>query len=125
MRATRWACALVGAASAAAFVLVGCTSILDDQGATPPAVSIVSPSSDTTYLEGDSILFQANVSDNFDNNRIDSLVWRTDVSGRVGEGTLFRSTLPGGSHTVRATAHDDEAGHTTTATTRVEVVTAP
>lgn len=103
----------VAVAVVVASLAVGCGNVLVGDSTTPPAVSIESPENEEEFQEDESIPFEANVTDPNDNDRIDSLVWRSELSGRIGEGTSFTSTLEAGEHTIQATAFDDEGGDTT------------
>ena len=75
---------------------------------TAPVVSITSPSDGETFTSGETITFEATVSDAEENNLTPSIEWKSDIVGEsIGTGGMFnRNDLPFGNHIISATVTD-------------------
>jgi hypothetical protein len=71
-----------------------------------PAVTTASPSTGASYSTTSSIAFAGAASDAQDGNLTSRLVWRSSVSGQIGTGGAFTTTLAAGLHAITATVSD-------------------
>jgi hypothetical protein len=96
----------------------------DDEGASgqafvsvdivgPPSVTITAPTDGHHFLAADLITFEGTASDP-DGGEIDSLVWTSNVDGRLGAGSPLMVNLSPGTHTITLTAYDDEGASSST-----------
>lgn len=75
----------------------------------PPTVSITSPSTASTVVTGVPTTFTATGSDTEDGSVSANIVWTSTLSGLLGTGsTISVSNLAVGTHTITATASDNE-----------------
>jgi hypothetical protein len=95
---------------------------------TAPSVSIGSPASGSSFVEGSAITFSGSATDAQDGNLTSSIVWRSSVDGTLrATGTGFSYQLSPGSHTITASV-TDSGGKSAAATVGITVtaaVTAP
>ncbi len=74
---------------------------------TEPTVTIASPSDGATFLEGQSVDFDADALDAEDGDLSASLDWTSSIDGAIGTGAAFSiSTLSVGTHTIAASVQD-------------------
>ena len=74
---------------------------------TPPVVTIVSPPNGSSYtLAQMPITFTATATDTQDGNVSASIVWTSNLSGRLGDGASINVSLPVGTHVITAEAVD-------------------
>ncbi len=93
-----------------------CTDSIQFLVGTQPNVTITSPASGDTANQGDSVLFEATVSDLDHDPSTVSLSWSSSVSGEFntqsasssGQVTFTSAALPQGSHTLTLSAEDPE-----------------
>jgi subtilisin family serine protease len=90
---------------------------------TPPTVSITSPVTGSSAVSGSPIQFTGSASDTQDGNISSKLVWTSSLSGQIGTGASFSTSLVAGTHTITASV-TDSGGLTTTSAITV-VVTNP
>jgi hypothetical protein len=75
----------------------------------PPTVTITNPFSFSTHIQGDSIQFDATAEDPEDGPLSGaSLVWTSNIDGRIGTGTSFNKVLSAGLNTITLTATDSQ-----------------
>ena len=75
----------------------------------PPAVTIDAPADGATFTEGESITFSGSGSDAEDGDVTVSLAWVSSLDGAIGNGgSVSRSDLSVGTHTITATATDND-----------------
>jgi subtilisin family serine protease len=86
----------------------------------PPLVSIVSPSTGSSFSAGANIVFQGTATDPEDGNIASSLVWTSSKDGQIGTGTSFTRTLTNGNHTITASL-TDSGGNPASASTSITV----
>ena len=73
----------------------------------PPVVTITAPSDDSSFVEGNNIIFNGTAIDDTDGDVTASLAWSSNVEGSIGTGASFSiSTLSAGVHTITASATD-------------------
>ena len=87
---------------------------------TPPAVVINSPTSGSSFTEGTFVTLTGSANDAEDGTLTTSIVWSSNVTGRLGSGGSLQTTLPAGSHTITA-AVSDRAGATRSASSAIVV----
>ena len=106
---------------AAALLLATCTEA-EPTGPRDPVVTITSPISGATILEGAVLQLRGSASDPQDGVLPDpSLLWTSSIDGEIGTGgSLEVSTLSVGVHTLVLTAADSD-GHTGRASTSVAI----
>jgi hypothetical protein len=71
-----------------------------------PSVTITSPASGSTFVEGTAIAFSGSASDKEDGNLAAYIVWTSSISGQIGSGGSFTRSLTAGSHTITASVTD-------------------
>ncbi len=77
---------------------------------TAPTVTISSPSTGASFVEGASITFTGSATDTQDGSLTGSLTWTSSRDGVIGSGASFqRSNLSVGTHTVTASVTDSGA----------------
>ena len=77
---------------------------------TAPTVTISSPSTGASFVEGASITFTGSATDTQDGSLTGSLTWTSSRDGVIGSGATFqRSNLSVGTHTVTASVTDSGA----------------
>ena len=76
------------------------------ESVTPPTVTITSPADGATATEGIPFTFVASANDAQDGDLTDSIAWSSGLSGDIGSGGSFSSTLPPGAHTITASVTD-------------------
>jgi len=81
---------------------------------TPPVISISNPDPGQ-YLTAGSINFSGGAVDAEDGSLHSQMQWSSNVSGFIGSGSIFTTTLPPGDHTITATV-TDSGGLTSQAT---------
>lgn len=87
----------------------------------PPEAVISSPSDGTTVEEGTTLVFDGSESSDPDGDDL-ALTWSSNESGLIGQGELVNTTLPVGRHKVTLKV-DDGAGHNSSASVDVTVIT--
>lgn len=107
--------------TALVLILVACGESTDV--ATPPSITIVSPSSGSIEVQGD-IVLEASASDAEDGDISGQVAWSSDLDGNIGTGAAVTAALSAGDHAIRATITDSE-GLGDTASVAIEVVPAP
>lgn len=107
-----------------ALVAAGCggdTGMGPGGDSTAPSVSISSPSDGDSFIEGADITFQGTAEDDGEAIAGRSMVWESDLDGRIGRGSLFSAgDLSPGDHTVTLIA-TDPAGNRSTASVSITV----
>ncbi len=74
---------------------------------TAPTVSIISPSSGSSFTEGTSVTFQGSATDNQDGSLSSQIQWSSSRDGSLGTGSFFSlTTLSVGTHTITAQVTD-------------------
>jgi subtilisin family serine protease len=86
----------------------------------PPVVSILSPTTGSSFSAGASINFQATATDPEDGNIAASLVWTSSRDGQIGTGGSFTRTLSNGNHVITASLADS-GGNIRSASTSISV----
>lgn len=82
------------------------TQYFDGEVNDPPIIDLISPEMNSIYSPEDEILFSANVSD--PEGQRTNISWSTNVSGIIGNGTSFYSSLDfEGTHKITITAEDE------------------
>lgn len=82
------------------------TQYFDGEINDPPVIELISPEMNSIYSPEDEILFSANVSD--PEGEKTNISWSTNVSGTIGNGTSFYSSLDSvGTHKITVTAGDE------------------
>ncbi len=89
-------------------------------GASPPVVTIISPSDGGTFSSGTSIHFQGTARDASNRDISAKLTWSSSIAGPIGTGRSLDKVLVDGTHTVTAAA-TDKRGRTGTASVTVTV----
>ncbi len=89
-------------------------------GDSPPTVSITSPGDGATFGSNTSISFAGTASDTEDGDISSNLSWTSDLSGPIGSGADFSTTLSDGTHTITA-AVTDSGGNTSSDSVTVTV----
>jgi hypothetical protein len=74
--------------------------------ATPPVVTIATPTTGTSVASGTSILFSGSAVDTQDGSLTSVMTWRSSLDGALGQGGSLAKVLSAGSHTITATATD-------------------
>jgi hypothetical protein len=88
----------------------------------PPSVTLLGPGDHAMFSLGQAIPFSATASDPEDGSVTASLTWTSSRDGALGSGgSLVRSNLSAGIHTITATAHD-AGGQTASQTLSLQVV---
>src|SRR5687768_1451389 len=87
---------------------------------TPPAVVINSPTSGSSFTEGTFVTLTGSANDAEDGTLTTSIVWSSNVTGRLGSGGSLQTTLPAGGHTITA-AVSDRAGATRSASSAIVI----
>src|SRR5438128_4546913 len=73
----------------------------------PPVVTITSPARGNKFRPGQPVTFTGTAIDSIDGDRTSAMVWTSDRDGQIGTGgTLSRSNLSLGHHTITARAAD-------------------
>jgi len=73
----------------------------------PPVVSIDDPMNFAVYIQGDTVEFIGSGKDPEDGPLSgDSLVWTSNISGKIGTGASFSIAIAAGLHTITLTATD-------------------
>jgi hypothetical protein len=73
----------------------------------PPTVSISSPSSGSSFTEGDSVTFQGTATDDEDGSLSSQIQWTSSIDGSIGTGSTYTTTnLSIGTHTITAQVTD-------------------
>ena len=72
----------------------------------PPAVTVTSPVSGSSFDEGTAISFSGTANDPEDGNLSGALTWSSSLAGTIGSGASFTATLGIGTHTVTASVTD-------------------
>ena len=96
------------------FILSSGISTAYAQTNTPPVISISNPDPGQ-YLAAGSINFSGGAVDAEDGSLHSQMQWSSNVSGFIGSGSIFTTTLPPGDHTITATV-TDSGGLTSQAT---------
>jgi hypothetical protein len=74
---------------------------------TAPSVSISSPTSNASYVQGTGITFTGSATDGQDGNISSKISWKSNLSGQLGVGaTISTAALLAGSQTITATVTD-------------------
>jgi len=92
--------------------------------ATPPSLTITSPSSSVSIVQGTSLTFAGSATDQQDGTLTSRIAWTSNLVGQLGVGGTISATLPLGSNIVTA-AVTDSAGLTTTKQLTVSVSSPP
>jgi extracellular elastinolytic metalloproteinase len=87
------------------FVVPATACSTGQQENTAPVVTISSPANGASFLTTDSITFAASVTDE-DSNLAGSLSWISNLSGSIGSGATFPTSLAAGTHTITASVTD-------------------
>lgn len=75
----------------------------------PPAITITSPNTFSTHIQGDAVQFSCTAEDTEDGPLSgSSVVWRSNIDGQIGTGTSFTKVLSAGLHTIEVTATDSQ-----------------
>jgi subtilisin family serine protease len=90
----------------------------------PPAVSIVSPATGSSFPAGTNITFQGTAIDPEDGNIAASLLWTSSRDGQIGTGASFTRTLSSGGHVITASIVDS-GGNIGSASSSVTVGSTP
>jgi subtilisin family serine protease len=85
-----------------------------------PAVTILSPATESSFGPGANITFQGTASDPEDGDIAASLTWTSSRDGQIGTGANFTRTLSSGSHVITATV-SDSGGNTASASTSITI----
>ncbi|MCQ3973183.1 MAG: hypothetical protein DPW09_07020 [Anaerolineae bacterium] len=88
-----------------------------------PTVSITTPVDGAAFAFGASIDFAATAADVEDGDVSANLVWTSDVAGQIGTGASFAAVLSPGTHTITASATDNN-GDTGSASLTITVAAA-
>ena len=72
----------------------------------PPTVFISKPTDDSTFVSGDTILFEGTASDVEDGDLTANLDWTSSIDDIIGTGGSFSTTLSNGTHTINAKVTD-------------------
>ena len=75
-------------------------------GDQPPAVTITAPPDTSEFDMNDSISFVGSATDIEDGDVTASLVWTSSLTGQIGTGGSFSTSLPAGTHIITSTATD-------------------
>jgi hypothetical protein len=75
-------------------------------GNTAPSVSITSPATNDSFIEGTSITFTGSASDPEDGDLTSSLAWISSLDGSIGTGGTFSTSSLSQGHTITASATD-------------------
>jgi len=73
---------------------------------TAPAVTISSPATNTTIIQGATLTFSGTATDSQDGNLSSKLAWSSNLDGTFGTGSSVSRTLSPGTHTVKARVTD-------------------
>lgn len=94
---------------------------------TSPSVTVSSPGSNSSFVEGTGITFSGSASDKEDGNISVQLKWTSSRDGQLGTGVSFTRTLSVGTHTVTAQVTDTggATGSRSVSVTVTEPVNAP
>jgi hypothetical protein len=86
-------------------------------GNSPPAVSVAAPANGAVFAPNAIITFTGTASDVEDGNLSSSLVWRSSLTGALGNGASLSTSLPVGTHAVTASVTDGGGGSGSAAVT--------
>ena len=89
----------------------------------PPAVTVTSPVSGSSFGSGASVYFSGSATDLEDGDLTSRLTWRSNIDGALPSGSGFSRVLSAGTHTVTASV-TDAGGSTVSASTVVTVAAA-
>jgi hypothetical protein len=73
---------------------------------TAPSVSIASPTSGTSVVQGTALTFSGSASDSQDGSLTSKIAWSSSIDGSLGTGSGFSRTLSAGSHVITAVVTD-------------------
>jgi hypothetical protein len=91
---------------------------------TAPTVTILTPASATSIVQGTSLTFTGTAIDSQDGTITSRMAWSSSINGSLGTGSGFAKTLSAGSHVITATVTDN-GGLSTSRQISVTVTTAP
>ena len=80
--------------------------VICNSGNVAPQLTILSPSSGSSFVEGDLITLQALAMDNEDGEISSTIAWSSNVDGALGSGGNVAAVLSVGTHTLGATVTD-------------------
>lgn len=89
-----------------------------------PAVSISSPSDNSSFDSATAILFAGSASDVEDGDITSGLIWTSNIDGSIGSGGSFSATLSDGDHIITAQV-TDAGGKTSSTSIAITVGTPP
>ncbi len=74
---------------------------------TPPTVTITSPASGASFLQGTVVAFAGTASDQEDGTLTSRITWTSSIDGALGSGGAFSRVLSAGNHVITASVTDN------------------
>lgn len=87
-----------------------------------PVISIINPTVGASYVQGQVVAFSGSAIDNEDGDIGNKIQWTSSISGALGQGTAFSTTLVAGNHLISASV-TDSGGKTSTFTRSLNIQT--